>query len=50
MSGRGRPSLGTAVQIRIPSDVLDVLDERARAAKVSRAEIVRRVLAEWVKQ
>lgn len=44
--GPGRPEIGPAVTIRLPEEMIAQLDQRAEAAKVSRAEIVRRMLAE----
>jgi len=44
VTGRGRPSTGVKVQVRIPVDLLARLDARAAAADVSRAELVRDIL------
>lgn len=44
--GRGRPSEGRPVQVRIPDEVLDAVDLAAADLAVSRAEVIRRVLAE----
>lgn len=46
--GRGRPSTGTVVQVRIPRDVLAAVDRRADAEGTSRAAVVRHLLAEAV--
>ena len=42
---RGRPPIGPPFQIRLPDDLLAKLDARAAAEGVSRAEMVRRLLA-----
>lgn len=44
---RGRPSTGVPVLVRIPPDVLELLDLEAEANSVSRAELIRGVLWEW---
>lgn len=46
MTGPGRPSTGTKVQVRIPADLLAKIDKHAKWCGVSRAEMVRIVLAE----
>lgn len=45
---RGRPSTGTKVQVRIPADLLATLDLEAEMHDVSRAELIRGIVAEWV--
>ena len=47
--GRGRPTTGRPVQVRIPPPVLAVIDRRAAEYEMTRAEIVRRVLTTWTK-
>ena len=42
--GRGRPSEGRPVQVRIPEDLLDALDLDAQDRGLSRAAMLRRVL------
>lgn len=42
--GRGRPSTGTKVQVRIPPEVLTRIDKLAAMNKVTRAEMMRRLL------
>lgn len=44
--GPGRPPEGRPVKVRIPDELLDALDAAATLAGVSRAEMVRRVLAD----
>lgn len=41
---RGRPSTGVAVHVRIPADVLAVIDDDARERDLSRAEVIRNLL------
>lgn len=50
MRGRGRPSTGTVVQVRIPADTLAAVDAAAAAEEVPRAEMVRRILAAWTER
>jgi metal-responsive CopG/Arc/MetJ family transcriptional regulator len=45
VTGRGRPSTGVKVQVRIPADLLAVLDDIASSSGMSRAEAVRDILA-----
>lgn len=44
--GPGRPEIGPAIQVRLPEDMLAAVDSRADAEGVSRAEMVRMLLAE----
>ena len=44
--GRGRPTTGTKVQIRIPAELLAEIDRRADEYGLTRAETMRRALAE----
>lgn len=44
----GRPSEGTPVQVRIPDDDLSTVDNLARMRGVSRAEIVRQAVAQYL--
>jgi hypothetical protein len=41
---RGRPTTGTKVQVRIPIDLLDYIDEYAEANGKTRAETMRHFL------
>lgn len=41
----GRPEVGPAVNLRLPAELLASLDERAVSEGVTRAEMVRRILA-----
>jgi hypothetical protein len=45
MTGRGRPTTGTKIEVRIPADMLAELDAEGSALGIGRAEYVRRVLA-----
>lgn len=42
--GRGRPSEGERVDIRIPANILKLIDRDAKRHGVSRAEQIRRIL------
>lgn len=44
--GRGRPSEGTRVAVRLPADVLALVDARAEARNEPRAAAIRRLLAQ----
>ena len=44
--GPGRPEIGPVIQVRLPEEMIAQLDEMAQRVEVSRAEIVRRMLAE----
>ena len=44
--GPGRPEIGPAIQVRLPEALLAAVDARADAEGVSRAEMVRMLLAE----
>lgn len=44
---RGRPAEGIKIQVRVPADLLDVLDLEAEMHNISRAELVRGILREW---
>ncbi|MFJ6900694.1 CopG family transcriptional regulator [Streptomyces hokutonensis] len=41
----GRPAVGTKVETRLSDNVLAALDERARTERVSRAEMIRRLVS-----
>jgi hypothetical protein len=45
--GRGRPTTGTPVQVRIPPETLAEVDRASSYFGTSRAEMVRRILASW---
>ena len=45
-SGPGRPEVGPAIHTRLPADLLDQVDERAKAEGVTRAEMIRSLLAQ----
>lgn len=42
--GPGRPEIGPVINVRLPQDLLDVLDERAREMLTSRAALIRTML------
>ncbi len=42
--GRGRPSTGVKIQVRIPAEGLARIDRQAEAEGVTRAEMIRRML------
>ena len=44
---RGRPSTGVPVLVRIPADLLERIDRQAIQAGITRAEMVRTILADW---
>lgn len=44
--GRGRPAIGPQTQIRFPPAMTEALDAIAEAEGISRAELVRRIVAE----
>lgn len=46
--GRGRPSTGTAVQVRIPAATLAHVDHLAQAAGTTRAAWIRTAVAQAV--
>lgn len=44
MPPRGRPPVGDRIEVRLPADVLHDLDTDATELRVSRAEVVRRII------
>lgn len=46
----GRPSTGKGVHCRYPTDVLAALDQRAEAEGITRAELLRRIAAEYLER
>jgi len=46
VTGRGRPTTGVKIQIRIPADHIELLDLAAEFEGISRAELIRRIVAE----
>jgi len=44
--GRGRPPVGERVAVRLPADLLVLVDHRARTSRQSRAGAIRSLLAE----
>ena len=45
---RGRPSTGQVREIRIPDDLWNVIGLEADIHGISRAQLVRGILGEWV--
>jgi predicted DNA-binding protein len=43
----GRPSTGERIEVRIPADVLDVIDAEADQLETTRAAIIREILEAW---
>jgi metal-responsive CopG/Arc/MetJ family transcriptional regulator len=43
--GRGRPPVGTRVHVHLPPDLLTEIDRRAATGQVTRADIIRGLLA-----
>jgi predicted DNA binding CopG/RHH family protein len=41
----GRPSTGTRIDVRIPADLLAAIDAKAEAENLSRAVMIRHLLA-----
>lgn len=48
MTGRGRPSTGTRIEVRVPDRQLAAIDQQAAQWGVSRSEALRRILTELV--
>ena len=48
--GPGRPEIGPAIQVRLPENLLTKVDARADAEGVSRAEMIRELLAKALDQ
>ncbi|WP_020576509.1 ribbon-helix-helix protein, CopG family [Actinopolymorpha alba] len=46
---RGRPEVGPTIQVRIPSDQLEIIDDYAEVQDISRAEAIRRLLTAGLK-
>jgi metal-responsive CopG/Arc/MetJ family transcriptional regulator len=46
--GRGRPTTGVKVQVRIPTDILAEIDDVARQANMTRAAVVRYMVDSWM--
>lgn len=45
--GPGRPSTGTEIKARVPDDIIAKVDKAAADFAISRAEMVRWILASW---
>jgi hypothetical protein len=50
MTGPGRPSTGTRIDVRVPADVLAELDGMAERWELTRAEVVRIALERYVNE
>jgi predicted DNA binding CopG/RHH family protein len=50
MRGRGRPPEGTRIEVRVPSDVLRVIDDEASKRGTTRAHIIRELLIAAVRK
>jgi len=48
VTGRGRPSTGVKVQVRIPEHLVDALDDLAAEAGRPRASLVRDAVRDYV--
>jgi len=46
----GRPLIGRMVNCRYPTDVLAALDQRAEAEGITRAELLRRIAAQYIEE
>ena len=46
----GRPSTGRLITCRYPADVLAALDQRAEAEGITRAELLRRIAAQYIEE
>jgi Ribbon-helix-helix protein, copG family len=40
----GRPRIGARIEVRFPSETLEQLDRRAAAERISRPELIRRIV------
>lgn len=48
MSPGGRPKIGKPINIRLPDDVLADVDTYAARLDISRAEVIRRAVKQWL--
>jgi metal-responsive CopG/Arc/MetJ family transcriptional regulator len=46
MSPAGRPEIGQPINIRLGDDLLAAVDAKAERLRVSRAELIRKILAD----
>jgi hypothetical protein len=46
VSGRGRPQIGSVVELRLPADLLAAVESEATALGWKRAELLRWIVAE----
>lgn len=46
MSPAGRPEIGQPINIRLGDDLLAAVDAKARSIGISRAEVIRTILAD----
>lgn len=48
MSPAGRPEIGKPINIRLPDDLLADVDTYAARLDISRAEVIRRAVKQWL--
>jgi metal-responsive CopG/Arc/MetJ family transcriptional regulator len=49
MTGKGRPRIGTVICVRLPDDLLARIDLEADILGISRAEYVRNILNDYLR-
>lgn len=47
-AGAGRPPVGPRFEIRLPAERINELDLEAHRLGVTRTELIRRILGEWL--
>jgi hypothetical protein len=50
VTGPGRPSTGTRIDVRVPADVLALVDAYAKVAGVTRAAALRQLIDRGIQQ
>lgn len=48
MTAKGRPTTGNLREVRIPDPTWDALGQEAALLEISRAELIRGILREWI--
>jgi hypothetical protein len=48
MVGRGADRIGRKIQVRVPDGDIAILDLEAETLSITRAELVRNILAGWI--
>lgn len=48
MSPAGRPQVGTPINVRLGDDLLAAVDAYAKRSDISRAEVIRRAVHQWL--